>query len=231
MVKATGGGMAAVIGLNEEVFREVIEKNNLREIDVANFNSPSQIVISGPKDMIEQAQPIFEDAGATNYVILNVSGAFHSRYLEDARQRFEAYASQFEFSKLKIPVISNIYARPYRQQDVRSTLINQIVSPVKWSESIRYLMGKNVTQFIQVGPGKVITGLVNAIQRDAEPLIVREDEERSEQVQEVKSKNSISGQRFTAESLGHSEFKNIMDLNTRILWVRCIREYLQKRWS
>ncbi|MGO4952608.1 ACP S-malonyltransferase [Paenibacillus sp. DRB1-1] len=212
MVKATGGGMAAVIGLNEEVFREVIGKNNLREIDVANFNSPSQIVISGPKDMIEQAQPIFEDAGATNYVILNVSGAFHSRYLEDARQRFEAYASQFEFSKLKIPVISNIYARPYRQQDVRSTLINQIVSPVKWSESIRYLMGKNVTQFIQVGPGKVITGLVNAIQREAEPLIVREDEERSEQAQEVKSKNGIAGQRFTAESLGHGEFKQYYGL-------------------
>ncbi|WP_025678979.1 ACP S-malonyltransferase [Paenibacillus polymyxa] len=230
MARAAGGGMAAVLGLKEEVFREVMEKNKLVELDVANYNSPSQIVISGPKELIEQAKPIFEDAGARNYVVLNVSGAFHSRYMESARQKFDAYAASFEFSKIKIPVISNVHARPYKQLDLRSTLINQIVSPVKWSESIRYLMGKSVTQFIQIGPGNVVAGLVNAIQREAEPLIVTEVEDRNEQVQKRMSKDTLrndesisekrqaprtksghdvleSSKRFTAESLGHSEFK------------------------
>ncbi|WP_178943797.1 ACP S-malonyltransferase [Paenibacillus xylaniclasticus] len=222
MGRASGGGMAAVIGLNEETCTEIIKHHKLSEIDVANLNSPQQIVISGPKHRIEQAKAIFEDAGARAYVILKVSGAFHSRYMEYARERFEAYAAQFEFSKIEIPVISNVYARPYKYKDLRNTLVNQIVSPVKWSESIRYLMGKNVSQFIQVGPGNVLSALVKTIQREAEPLRVTDEDEDDGQNQDADQVNgeedsepmrglvlasSPSNKPITAESLGNQEFK------------------------
>lgn len=207
MSQATGGGMAAVLGLKEEVLNEIICKNNIQGIDVANFNSPNQIVISGRKDMIEQAKPMFKNAGAKAYIILKVSGAFHSRYMQNAKDSFEEYLSQFEFSKLKIPVISNIHARPYKQYEIRNTLINQIVSPVRWSESIRYLMGKNVTQIIQIGPGNVLIGLVDTIKREAQPLIVPEEEENDEPKQEIKAETKIVNKQITAESLGNSEFK------------------------
>jgi malonyl CoA-acyl carrier protein transacylase len=167
MSGATGGGMAAVIGLNAEQIADILAQNNLQSIDIANYNSPTQIVLSGLKTDIEHAQPIFEKtANVQLFIILKTSGAFHSRYMEEARKEFEVFINNFEFFPLTIPVISNVHARPYKQTDIKQNLIEQITHPVKWTESIRYLMGFEGMEFVEVGSGNVLTGLIRRIKNE-----------------------------------------------------------------
>jgi malonyl CoA-acyl carrier protein transacylase len=171
MSGATGGGMAAVIGLNAEQIAYVLAQNNLQSIDIANYNSPTQIVISGLKIDIERAQPIFEKISDVQlFIILKTSGAFHSRYMEEARREFEVFINNFEFSQLEIPIISNVHARPYKQSEVKQNLIEQITHPVKWTESIRYLMGLGAMEFVEIGSGNVLTGLIRRIKNDVAAL-------------------------------------------------------------
>lgn len=227
MSMATGGGMAAVVGLSEEKVKAVLEDNNLHSIDIANYNTPSQIVISGPRDDIERAKPIFDAAEARTYVVLNVSGAFHSRYMTESGRRFAEFVEGFEFFPAKIPVISNVSARPYGPGDIKKNLIEQINNPVRWTESIRYLMGKGEIDIVQVGPGSVLTGLVKAIRREAAPLIITEAEDsgmqqepglareivrpsRTATVKEPTQEKNETERGFTgvsALSLGDGEFK------------------------
>lgn len=173
MSRATGGGMAAVIGLKEEQIAEALKCNNLQNIEMANYNSPTQIVLSGLKQDIEYAKPIFEGIqGVQMFIILKTSGAFHSRYMEEAKREFEVFINAFQFSELSIPVISNVHARPYKQSDIKQNLVEQITHPVKWTESIRYLMGRGEMEFEEIGVGKVLTGLVRRIKNEAEPLVI-----------------------------------------------------------
>jgi trans-AT polyketide synthase, acyltransferase and oxidoreductase domains len=188
MSKAQNGGMAAVIGMDEETIRAVLKKEELNNIDIANLNSPSQIVISGRKNEIIEGQSIFEVAGCKMYIPLNVSGAFHSRLMEDARQEFEDFINQFTFSPLKVPVISNVLARPYSNDNIRKLLVDQITNSVKWTESMCYLMGKGVQEFIEVGPGNTLTGMINKIKKEGEPLIIEEE------IKSFENKNQLSGE-------------------------------------
>jgi malonyl CoA-acyl carrier protein transacylase len=173
MSRATGGGMAAVIGLKEEQIADALKRNNLQTIEMANYNSLTQIVISGPKQDIEAAKPIFEGSeGAQMYVVLKTSGAFHSRYMEEAKKEFEVFLNAFQFSELTIPVISNVHARPYKQSDIKQNLIEQITHPVKWTESIRYLMGRGEMEYEEIGVGNVLTRLIKRITMESEPLVI-----------------------------------------------------------
>jgi malonyl CoA-acyl carrier protein transacylase len=168
MSSATGGGMAAVIGLKADQIAEALERNNLRNIEMANHNSPLQIVISGPKQDVENAKPVFEAIpGIQMYVILKTSGAFHSRYMEAAKREFEVFLDSIQFSEISIPVISNFTARPYQQSEFKRNLAEQITNPVKWTESIRYLMGLGEMEFEEIGVGKVLTGLVRRIKMES----------------------------------------------------------------
>lgn len=203
MAKARDGGMAAVIGLSEEEVGEILKDNNLHTLDIANLNTPSQIVISGPKGEIENAQSIFENSGALLYSILNVSGAFHSRYMKDSKEEFENYLSGFEFKKPMIKVISNYTARPYRSWNIKENMMEQIVHSVKWTESIRYLMGKGIQDIEQVGPGFVVIDLVNKIRREAEALIVNDEEENQKFIpieEEIKTKEAFDNDETTSEN-------------------------------
>ena len=176
MAKANGGGMAAIIGLTKEQVLEVLEKNDLNRIDVANYNGVKQIVISGLLDDIVDAGEVFLAVdGCRNYVKLNVSGAFHSRYMRNAMEEFAAYIRTFSFHDFQIPVISNKCASPYQQEDFVDTLTEQIVSPVQWTDSIRYLMGLGIEDITQKGPGQVTKNLVKKILKEAEPLYIVED--------------------------------------------------------
>ncbi len=196
MGSAVGGGMAAIIGLDEEQVSEVLRQNNLHTIDVANYNSPYQMVISGLKEDVEKAKPIFEANKNVKMVTsLTVSGAFHSRYMSEARKEFEKTLDTVNFQPLSIPVISNVYARPYSQARIKTTLAEQINSSVKWSESIRYLMGKGDMEFEQIGPGKVLTGMIKRIKKEAEPLIVS-NEEAEQLPEEIQHQ---APQRFSVE--------------------------------
>lgn len=160
MSSAKGGGMAAVIGLTDSTVSSILKDNNHTTISVANYNSPVQIVITGPETDIISSQPVFENAGAKMFIPLKVSGAFHSPYMKHAADEFSRFIEQFVFHDLKIPVISNINASPYEQDKIKETLVNQITSPVRWTETIHYLRNKGETEFIEAGPGKVLSGLL-----------------------------------------------------------------------
>jgi trans-AT polyketide synthase/acyltransferase/oxidoreductase domain-containing protein len=175
MALAQGGGMAAVIGLSAEKIEDVIIKNKLESIQIANHNSPSQTVISGPRSDITRINTFFESEGG-RYIPLNVSGAFHSRYMSDAKNEFEKFINIFTFSALAIPVISNVTARPYHSGEIKKNLADQIIHSVKWTESVRYLMGRGEMEFEEVGPGNVLTRLIATIRKEATPLIIPHEE-------------------------------------------------------
>src|SRR5262245_38572601 len=159
MSQAAGGGMAAVIGINTDAVRQVIRTEGFDSIDLANLNTPLQTVISGPARDIRAAEHAFVSAGA-RYVILNVSGAFHSRYMSSIRSSFERVLHEFVFSPLRIPVIANRTARPYRSGEVREQLAGQITDPVRWVETVRYLCSFPDPQIEEIGPGMTLTNLV-----------------------------------------------------------------------
>lgn len=165
MSKASEGGMAAVVGLSGEKIDDVLTSNNLDQLSIANYNSPAQIVIAGAKNQIETAQAHFEEVGAKRYIVLNVSAAFHSPFMETARGEFENFIKEFQFSQLEIPVISNVTAQPYTNEEIAQNLVQQITHPVKWIESMQYLLGKGEIEIKEIGPGKVLTGLLRAIRK------------------------------------------------------------------
>ena len=165
MGKASGGGMAAVIGLEENEIKEVIKQNNLTGIAVANYNSPGQIVISGPNDEMVKAEDAFEDSEAQMFIPLKVSGAFHTQYMNDAKEEFVKFLEECTFSKLKNPVIANVNAEPYKNDEIKNNLANQITSSVRWTDTINYLLDQGEMEFIEIGPGNVLAGLIKRIKR------------------------------------------------------------------
>jgi len=199
MSYAAGGGMAAIIGLKEGQIAEILQEHHLQQIDIANYNSPSQIVISGLRTDIDRAESIFEQISDVKaFIRLKTSGAFHSRYMEEAKREFESYVNTFEFSDLTIPVISNVYARPYKQLEIKHNLIQHITHPVKWTDSIQYLMGMGEMEFEEIGPGQVLTGLVQRIKRETKPSEIVRNERK---VKKMDTKTLIE---VIAKSLGIS---------------------------
>jgi malonyl CoA-acyl carrier protein transacylase len=170
MSQAKNGAMGAVIGLGATMIAKVIKEKGLASIDVANFNSPSQTVVSGSIDDIRRAGPLFESGGARMYMPLQVSAAFHSRYMEDAAKAFAEFLAPMSFAAPKIPVVANFTARPYptdnASESIKALLVNQVTHSVQWTQSVRFLMSKGVTQFSEMGPGNVLTRLVQQIQQE-----------------------------------------------------------------
>lgn len=165
MSRATGGGMAAVINASKEEIESILAENGLTSVFIANYNTPSQIVISGLKDELGKAQPLFR-TGKMRYIPLNTSGAFHSRYMQPSKEEFRTYLNNFKFADLQIPVISNVSARPYENADVIKNLSEQITSAVRWTESIQYLMAEGDMEFEEIGHGRVLTNMVQKIQEE-----------------------------------------------------------------
>ncbi len=158
MAKASGGGMLAVINLAEDRIKSLLQANGLDSIDFANFNSPKQIVLSGPAADIARANEILAQE-ALMCVPLKVSGAFHSRYMQSAADEFKQFMESFQFSPLQIEVIANITAEPYTNERAKENLVKQITYPVRWTDTIRYLKNQGERIFIEVGPGNVLTRL------------------------------------------------------------------------
>jgi trans-AT polyketide synthase/acyltransferase/oxidoreductase domain-containing protein len=163
MVKVTGGGMAAVIGMQPDKIRQVLKDASFETIDIANYNSPKQTVISGRKEDIEAVKTVFKDAGVRLFVPLKVSGAFHSRYMQDAQNEFAEFLKHYKFQPIRIPVIANYTAAPYQNDETMNNMVQQISSPVRWVESIQYLKLQPEPEFEEIGPGKVLTKLIAQI--------------------------------------------------------------------
>ncbi len=166
MGEVSGGGMAAVIGLEPQRIQEVLDSTEAgRRLDVANFNSFDQTVIAGPKDDLMTVKAQFEAAGVRAYIPLNVSAPFHSRYMREAQTRFGALLLDVSFAPPEIPVISNVSGKPYEGDLVRQTLSEQIGNSVRWLESMLYLLDQPEPEFEEVGPGQVLTKLLAQIKK------------------------------------------------------------------
>jgi malonyl CoA-acyl carrier protein transacylase len=165
MGQASGGGMAAVIGLPPPQIEQALAAASLSRVDVANLNSYDQVVISAPKDDITAAVAALEGAGARAVMPLRVSAAFHSRYMRTAAAEFADYLQGISFAPLQIPVVANVTAAPYRDEDVRANLARQIAHSVRWVESVEYLLRQGPIQIEEVGPGKVLTRLIQQIEK------------------------------------------------------------------
>jgi len=168
MGRVSGGGMAAVIGLEPEKIQTVLfASDEGRRVDVANFNSFEQTVIAGPRPDLDAVKPALEAAGARMVIPLNVSAPFHSRYMREAQNEFDRFLQGFKFAAPAIPVISNVRARPYEGDMVRATLAEQIGNSVRWLDSMLYLLEQPDPTFEEVGPGQVLTKLLKQIQKRA----------------------------------------------------------------
>ncbi|MBX2859112.1 MAG: ACP S-malonyltransferase [Cellvibrionaceae bacterium] len=166
MSKAPKGAMAAILNSSKEEIEITLEKNNLLEIDLANYNTLSQIVISGDAEQISQAQAFFQE-GQTLYYPLNTSGAFHSRFMKPAREEFKKYLNEFSFNDPCTKVISNVTAQPYEPGCVVENLSSQLSSGVRWYESIFYLMKLSPSMsFEEVGNGEVLSKMIAHLEED-----------------------------------------------------------------
>jgi trans-AT polyketide synthase/acyltransferase/oxidoreductase domain-containing protein len=164
MNAATGGGMAAILGMDGDAVAAALAELGADSIDVANFNSPGQTVISGLKADIEAFAPKLKEKGAKRVVILPVSGAFHSRYMKPAAKEFEAFMAGFSFTHLKVPCIANCSAEPYTDDSIAANLVKQVYSSVRWVDTIKGLRALGADTFVEVGPGTVLSGLARQIQ-------------------------------------------------------------------
>jgi len=166
-VPAGQGAMAAILGLSPTEVADICKKAAENEVvSPANLNSPEQTVISGSAAAVKRAVEIATQSGAKRAVILPVSAPFHCALMMPAQERLERDLRATQFSALKIPLISNVDAQAITTDDeARDALIRQVTAPVRWLDSVREMIESGVTVFVEVGPGKVLTGLLRQIDR------------------------------------------------------------------
>lgn len=157
------GTMAAVIGLKDDIVREVCSQCD-GVVVAANFNCPGQVVISGEKSAVEAACVKMKEAGARRALVLAVSGAFHSPLMEPAREELAKAINNAEFHVPMCPVYQNLDAMPHTDPKViKENLLLQLTSSVRWTDSVRNMIADGATEFIECGPGQVLTGLIAKI--------------------------------------------------------------------
>ncbi len=158
------GGMMAVIGLADLKVIKISEEVGLEAV---NFNCPGQVVVAGLKKDIEDSKDVFKEAGAKRVVSLAVGGAFHSSAMTMAAGKFSEYLADKRFKEPRIPIISNETTKSLlTAEDVKVALAKQLSSPVRWRQCIERMIEMDVDRFIEVGPGKVLTGLIKRISTD-----------------------------------------------------------------
>ena len=169
MSEAKGGSMAAVLNASEGALEEALkEASTIGYVDVANYNSPAQVVITGDESAVKKAGEILLEKGARRVVPLAVSGAFHSKFMENAGKEFEKFAADLSLNNAAIPVITNVDAMATTgKDDFRVKMPKQIYSSVHWTQTIQKMVNDGVEIFIEIGPGKVLAGLNKKIAPEA----------------------------------------------------------------
>lgn len=212
MGKANGGKMMAIKGFTKDEIAQHLQRSGLNGVDIANLNIPSQTIISGIAEDIEKAQHVFKEAGA-HAVLLNVSGAFHSRYMKPAAIEFEEYIKNFTFNEMKIPVVSNYTGRIHNNEEIKDNMVKQIYNSVQWVDSIRYLWGKGVEEFKQVGPGRVAITLATKIMEESTPLVIEDenvlvekDQNETERKKEIEIEHKLEKDSSYSGKLGNIHF-------------------------
>ena len=170
------GAMAAILALDAAKIEEVL--SSMEDVWIANYNCPGQIVISGRKEAVEAACEKLKEAGAKRAVMLNVSGPFHSKMLEEAGEKFGKVLDNIEISKPRIPYVANVTASYITdKEDVKPLLIEQVSSSVRWQQSVEAMIKDGVDTFIEIGPGKTLAGFMKKISRQVKTLNVEKLED------------------------------------------------------
>ena len=161
------GAMAAILKSDNETIKDVIKKIS-GVVEIANYNSEAQTVISGEKSAVDEAVNALKEKGA-RAIALKVSAPFHCSLMQDAADRLALDLNKINFSEDKFPVISNVTAKPVKSADEIATLLTrQVTAGVRWLETVKYLHNQGVNEFIEFGSGKVLSGLVKRILKDVE---------------------------------------------------------------
>ncbi|MEO3762704.1 ACP S-malonyltransferase [Streptomyces sp. B5E4] len=192
MSRVVDGGMAAVVGLTAEQVAELLGRPGLESLSIANYNNPTQIVVAGPREDVAGARPVFEEAGAGLFTVLRVSGAFHSPYMSAIQGEFAGFLNGFTLARPGVPVISNVTALPY-EDDVAAALVRQLDHPVRWTDTVRYLIAQGVADIKPIGPGRAMRGLIKATRRDEERR-AREAREAAEAAQTTPAAAASGGE-------------------------------------
>jgi [acyl-carrier-protein] S-malonyltransferase len=159
--------MAAVLGLDDAKVEEICATINNEVVVAANYNCPGQVVISGSTKAIEEACIIFKEAGAKRALILPVGGAFHSPLMEPAREELAKAIEEVVINEPICPIYQNVVAKPVTNTaEIKSNLISQLTGPVRWTQTIRQMVEDGADHFTEVGPGKVLQGLILKINKD-----------------------------------------------------------------
>ncbi|GKU82437.1 ACP S-malonyltransferase [Niallia sp. NCCP-28] len=186
------GAMAAVLGLDRQALTSVAEEitNEGFDVQLANLNCPGQIVISGTAKGVELASAKAKEAGAKRALPLEVSGPFHSELMKPAAEKFSSVLDAITMNDAKIPVIANVTAKSVsKKEEIKELLIEQLYSSVLWEDSVQNLIGLGVDTFIEIGPGKVLAGLIKKIDRKVKIYSVYDEETSSAVANALKEEN------------------------------------------
>ncbi|WP_077211489.1 ACP S-malonyltransferase [Bacillus dakarensis] len=173
------GTMAAVLGIDRDILREVTENvtSEGHPVQLANINCPGQIVISGSRTGVELASQKAKEAGAKRVLPLEVSGPFHSSLMKPAAERLQGVLDEINIINAEVPVIANVSASEMTEkEDIKEKLIQQLYSPVLWEDSVRKMIELGVDTFVEIGPGKVLSGLVKKVERSAKTYAISDEE-------------------------------------------------------
>lgn len=172
MSQVSGGAMAAVVGVSEQIVEETLKQHDATGVVIANYNAPEQFVLSGSREELARIKLVFEKVeGVRGFVPVRVSGPFHAPAMAPAAARFRSLLASVDVGELRTPVISNVTGRPFGPdaQEVRELLAEQIAKPVRWTDCIRYLRDAGVSVFTELGEPKVLTSLIDRITTAQEP--------------------------------------------------------------
>ncbi|MFL6276253.1 MAG: ACP S-malonyltransferase [Blastocatellia bacterium] len=175
-VPAGEGAMAALLGADVETVEAVCREASERGVcSPANINSPNQVVVAGHKSAVEYAVTLAKQRGVRRAVMLAVSAPFHCALMQPAAERLEPVLADTAFADLNVPLITNVDAAMITSgEQARAALVRQVASPVRWSESVKQLLNAGVTRFVELGPGKVLSGLIKQMQPEAQILNVED---------------------------------------------------------
>jgi [acyl-carrier-protein] S-malonyltransferase len=188
-----GGAMAAVLNASEDVLKAgLAEGSKVGYVDVANYNSPAQVVITGAEDAVKATSEYLLANGVRRVVPLAVSGAFHSKFMENAGHEFEKFVSDLEINNASIPVITNVDAtEAIESSDFRVKMPKQIYSSVYWTQTIQKMVENGVDIFVEIGPGKVLAGLNKKIAPEAKVFNVFDKESLENTVNSLKEELAL----------------------------------------
>jgi [acyl-carrier-protein] S-malonyltransferase len=186
------GSMAAILGLDREPLSKVTAEvsDSGFPVSLANLNCPGQIVISGSRKGVELASAKAKEAGAKRAIPLEVSGPFHSSLMKPAASELRQVLDELDWKDARIPVIANVSANPMTTaEEIKENLIEQLYSPVLWEDSVVKMIDSGVDTFIEIGPGKVLSGLIKKINRSVKTYSISDEESCQSVIEALKEEN------------------------------------------